>query len=451
MDNCSRYTSKTFLDDPTVLFRNWINQQGDVARVNFLAQLLIAACLCLYLINSPYFTTVLIAGVVVLVILALHIRNKYRENFRPDRSPPALRTSEAPIIAPRSHDLDYWNPGHIHSAINAESVEYLTPLGAGTQDFSYAPQPAGCPSQRLGGYPYDKFASDLTPEQSLQIRREIGAMSNQYPYRQTVQPTGREQPEAPTTRPPYGPTCCDGSCVEPVNPSLAISNASLAGSYLSTIPQYRGPGWDVPPMPYQPIAPRLDPQLTRTVPNIGTAQGDTVDPNAMLYQPNPDCCNDKPFMAYYHRDDEYTSDVDSILDNMDYAAGMGHREPNEYTPCIRDGRNVGNAEAPASVDNLLGQVRYNYAPIDAYRHPNFIIRSNVDHLKFTTPDGRIWPEYYRVPTETRSQVQAAWDSDSIQFREDMMERLSRKWNARQCQLARAPLRGDTNMHRDPVA
>jgi hypothetical protein len=99
------------------------------------------------------------------------------------------------------------------------------------------------------------------------------------------------------------------------------------------------------------------------------------------------------------------------------------------------------------VDVNLGNVQYYYSDIDAYRDPNFGTRSKVDFIDFVDPMGRIKPEYSRQVglNDVKENVHNQYDSDSIYFREDLMERLMRKRNQEMWQLRAAPLRKGANV------
>jgi hypothetical protein len=97
-------------------------------------------------------------------------------------------------------------------------------------------------------------------------------------------------------------------------------------------------------------------------------------------------------------------------------------------------------------DINLGQINYFYSDVDAYRRPNFITRSNVDFVEYTTPNGRVWPYYNRTASvdDVRAQVENQWMADSTSFREDIMESQMAKRNRENWQLRYAPLRKTAN-------
>ena len=94
----------------------------------------------------------------------------------------------------------------------------------------------------------------------------------------------------------------------------------------------------------------------------------------------------------------------------------------------------------AYTDVNLGQVRYYYSDVDAYRNPNFVIRSNIDHMDFSDPMGAVKPEYIRTPLaeNSRELAETRFLRDSIEHREDIMEGLMRKMNQEKWQQRAAP-------------
>jgi len=97
-------------------------------------------------------------------------------------------------------------------------------------------------------------------------------------------------------------------------------------------------------------------------------------------------------------------------------------------------------------DINLGQVRYYYSDVDAYKMPNFIQRSNVDFIEFTNPQGQVWPYYNREASvdDVRAKVENQTTADEIYHREDMMENLMSKMNRSSWQQRYMPLRRSAN-------
>jgi hypothetical protein len=91
-------------------------------------------------------------------------------------------------------------------------------------------------------------------------------------------------------------------------------------------------------------------------------------------------------------------------------------------------------------DVNLGQTQYYYSDVDAYRYPNYVSRSKVDFIEYTTPMGTVKPYYVRQAglDDVRPYVANQWMNDTNYFRENLSEEQSRKMNARTWQLRYAP-------------
>jgi hypothetical protein len=141
-----------------------------------------------------------------------------------------------------------------------------------------------------------------------------------------------------------------------------------------------------------------------------------------------------------------------------WEAAPGTVRPDQYAPYydIYDPRFYGYGDGTRSyVDTNLGQVRYYYSDVDAYRRPNFVIRSNVDHMDFQDSMGAVKPEYRRrvLQENLRDLTNDKFIQDSLYHREDLMERQMRKRNQEMWQLRARPVRGgatSSNMMRGPT-
>jgi hypothetical protein len=95
-----------------------------------------------------------------------------------------------------------------------------------------------------------------------------------------------------------------------------------------------------------------------------------------------------------------------------------------------------------------GNIEYYVADIDAYRKPNFITKSKVDHIYFKTPLGEEWPRYERNISlqDMRNEAESRFINDTTFFRENLSASQSAKANARSIQLTLGPLQqGGSNM------
>ena len=126
-----------------------------------------------------------------------------------------------------------------------------------------------------------------------------------------------------------------------------------------------------------------------------------------------------------------------------YEAGSSGIQDQLYDP-----RLTGYGDAYRGYQDIqLGNVKYYYTDVDAYRSPNFVIRNKVDHVDLQQPMGDIYSTYPREAAleDVRDIVNNDWMAKSTEFREDLMERQMRKSNARQWQLRYAPRSKGANL------
>ena len=90
---------------------------------------------------------------------------------------------------------------------------------------------------------------------------------------------------------------------------------------------------------------------------------------------------------------------------------------------------------------VTGQTRYMYDDVDAIRRPNYIVRSNIDHLAFADRYGPMQngQEFGNPNTSiVHGLANDGFLRNSLQFRNDMTERLMRKRNAELWQMRKYP-------------
>jgi len=97
------------------------------------------------------------------------------------------------------------------------------------------------------------------------------------------------------------------------------------------------------------------------------------------------------------------------------------------------------------IDPLTGRPRFYYDDVDTIRRPNYIIRSNIDHLPWADSYGPVKGEKSREVSGfyNRSLANDAFLRDTIKQRDSLQERYMRKYNATVgWQRKLAPLRRD---------
>jgi len=93
-------------------------------------------------------------------------------------------------------------------------------------------------------------------------------------------------------------------------------------------------------------------------------------------------------------------------------------------------------------DDLTGQTRFYYDDIDAVKMPNYIVRSHIDNQPFADQYGPIKAgdaNGNKYNPNIRALANAAFLDNAIEFRTDLMQKLSRKANARAWQQRMAPI------------
>ena len=96
----------------------------------------------------------------------------------------------------------------------------------------------------------------------------------------------------------------------------------------------------------------------------------------------------------------------------------------------------------AYIEPVTEQPRFMYDDVNAIRMPNYIVRSNIDHIKNADSYGTL-EESNKNGIENfldlRKRVEKEWVDNSITFRNDMMERLMRKRNNELIQSRSMPI------------
>lgn len=84
------------------------------------------------------------------------------------------------------------------------------------------------------------------------------------------------------------------------------------------------------------------------------------------------------------------------------------------------------------LEPVTGQTRFMYDDVNAIRMPNYVTRSKIDHLAYADHYGPMeaGSEFGNsLNSNIRTFAQDSWLRDSIQFREDLQQRLMRKINS----------------------
>jgi hypothetical protein len=115
---------------------------------------------------------------------------------------------------------------------------------------------------------------------------------------------------------------------------------------------------------------------------------------------------------------------------------------------IYDPRFTGYGDEYRSYHDVnLGNVKYYYTDVDAYRNPNFVVRNKVDHVDMKQPMGDIYSSYPREASleDVREIVNNDWMAKSMEHREDLMAQQMTKSNRRNWQMRYAPRSRGANL------
>ena len=139
-------------------------------------------------------------------------------------------------------------------------------------------------------------------------------------------------------------------------------------------------------------------------------------------------------IVYTAMDPKLYTPVDETPEPLDVAANYD----------VYDPRSFGYGTSYRGyTDKMTGQPRFYYDDVESVRRPNYITRTNIDHLKNVDTYGPIRDDDdTRMSNETiRETVETAFSDQTLDFRTDMMTRLMRKRNAEMWQLRMAPKTG----------
>jgi hypothetical protein len=103
--------------------------------------------------------------------------------------------------------------------------------------------------------------------------------------------------------------------------------------------------------------------------------------------------------------------------------------PNNYN--IYDPRSAGYGDSSRTyIDELTGQPRFYYDDVDAYRKPNYIVRSNIDHLKFANQYGPMESNahYESMLCRTNELAQQDFLNGQLKLRNDLQVGYMNKYN-----------------------
>lgn len=127
---------------------------------------------------------------------------------------------------------------------------------------------------------------------------------------------------------------------------------------------------------------------------------------------------------------------------MPYAQPEPARPDTPTMNNVYDPRSYGYGTSYRSyIDELTGQPRFYYDDVEAIRKPNYLTRSNIDHI----PGVQTYGSITHVSGSNRELAQQNFLDSTLQQRGDLQERLMRKYNNEiGWQRRQAPLRRDSH-------
>jgi len=129
----------------------------------------------------------------------------------------------------------------------------------------------------------------------------------------------------------------------------------------------------------------------------------------------------EPIDSYNEKTKIEQARYDNIYDPRFYGYGTSYRSYNEP---------------------VTGQTRFMYDDINSIRMPNYITRSKIDHLPYADKYGPMEEDSEfgnKHTSNIRTLAQDSWLRNSLQFRNDLTERLMRKKNSEAWQRRQSPL------------
>jgi len=385
------------------------------------------------------------------------------------------KTKIPPVIVAPSHDIDFWKDNELitHSAVNSRTQKdaYLSgyavstccgdltgkkviPCGTYTENFQ-SPKPAYVPPAPI---PYLKDGKVRSVELESSdmydfpqtLGEQYGGMGNNEVSEDFRSPKPAYVPPAPI---PYW----KNNHVKFTDSDNIVENFTTDITHV--LPNESG--WVNTMCGYNPQ--QICSNLPTNLP-VGNCQQDkrlaqyndniftqTIQPGVYTKTEINEPVNSNIGISYQQqfepvtcrRDEKgihYTQRDPRLVRPMENTGCQQKRRVTEYD--VYDPRFTGYGTSYRSyTDPLLGQTRFMYDDVDAIRMPNYIVRSKIDHLPYSDSYGPIEPgneEGNRLTSDIRGLVQDSWMRDSLQFRNDLSERLMRKNNAINWQRRVAP-------------
>ena len=357
--------------------------------------------------------------------------------------------SSSPLQAPRSSasgNRDVWNPSYLHQGQYSTipetkesqySLDGMTDLSGQTENETtpsppsregFGPQPHQM-RQTSSGFQRERFSSESTP-----IENVTNNTHNAHNTHNSTDHVTLEKSETPLF--PSGDLLIPRT-ITSIYGRDAVSNSERT-KYLQNIQPTQYSYSDVA----YPINANLGISYTPDIPPMVLDQVVTPQGTYPLYHRiDPQLIRAQGISDQRREELPYRNKWSARYSGFDAAPGTVNFEDiydPRFTSYGDENRSYGDVQ--------LGQVQYYYSDIDAYRSPNFGIRTKVDHIEYVDPMGKVIPEYARNVgvNDIKKSVHDQYNSDAMYFREGLQERLMKKRNSELWQLRAAPVRKGGN-------
>lgn len=461
-------------------------------KINSITRLIFIIYIIMLISNYKYSLLFLLLSMLIILILYFINTKEYytpmdttsniiKNNLLSQNSNSRQKMSLKPKIAPRSHDREVWSyPSYRHSAINYNQARYdisedYTPIEQKEDYKDYDPRLKTYTDftldnieqtcyNRYGNKESTSFDSQDTPSQNTpsQTTSITDVISNDTSQPQMIKEkfsAVKSQNNTKFQNTQSGMTPID-SVISQNNTNFKDFNVPNQNMLIpKTITSIYGPGevtneerikylTQIQPDQYSysdmsyPINSNLGISYTpeilpRVLDQVATPYGTYP----LFHRIDPQLIRDDNIPPERFEELPRRTTWSAKYSGLDAAPGTVNFED------IYDPRFNGYGDEYRSYGDVnLGQVQYYYSDVDAYRNPNFGIRSKVDFIDYTDPMGRVMPEYNRQVgvNDIKNSVHDQYTSDALYFREGLQERLMRKRNRELWQLRQAPVRKDNN-------
>ena len=392
--------------------------------------------------------------------------NKNSNSFSNNTGKASRKIEIPPHLANRSHDIKMWNPSGVHSQTNSNRTHvepvwgvptsYINPISEQMSQIasqnierklkaSYTSPTRDCTSSHFVDSGVDGGVNGgvdsgvivrMCDNVIITFPNEILSSDNMNGVDMYIAPKYKISPFD---------THGDGS-IYPQGPQMP-SNLNVSEKVLDK--RFENTSRELHTQTIQPSAYSQSRWNEPINNNLGISHNPEMDGVNMIKQSNG--------LRYYHRVDPQLVRDDLCKNRLEenpkrsgWSSNTGYypQDPGSIkVENIYDPRGGGYGDPYRNyTDITTGQIRYYYGDVDAYKRPNFISRTNVDHIDFMTPQGSITPEYNRLVTQNdfKNITESTYSDDALFHRESMMESLMRKRNSEMWQQRAFPKKNGAN-------